>query len=385
LLGPAGPGPEGTCFGLVHAAVRRRKPVIIVHAGAAGWLPGALAAVCHESGAPLQAAGPGGALGFGSPRYDPLRGAAPSRAVALTMAMIDWGGLPTARRRGCAAYLAALFAVRAAGAAVPGQPSLADALTMLSPAALRDRLRLVPPDHPQRADLAGRVAAVTAQAEADPAPLATVTGQLSRLLTAPAGRWLGADGPPFSLAQVLRDRAVYLIDLGLAGPFAAMLARLLVVDLLGLCADLRAVGVAGDGLVVLHPAELTGRAALVELVAWGGQAGMGVVLSTTQPQAAVSLAGHVGVLAVHQVSDPALAAALAAQMGWPGVSRSPAASPSAPASGRRAPPVPGAGVSPESLLDLRSDEFTLLVRGGPYTRIQPRCRAVPARLPGGAP
>ena len=56
-------GPAATGFRFVHAAIRRRKPVVVVDlAGQRGWLAGALAAVSTAAGAPLYQFGPGARL-----------------------------------------------------------------------------------------------------------------------------------------------------------------------------------------------------------------------------------------------------------------------------------------------------------------------------------
>ncbi|MEP7024559.1 MAG: hypothetical protein ABJB47_12320 [Actinomycetota bacterium] len=312
-LAPCGPGPAGTGFQLAYAAIRRRKPVIIVDLTAHDWLPGSLAAVCQAAGAPLYQFGQAG-QGF----YDPLRGSAPTRAASLVMGTIDWAGLTAARHRACAAYLGALFAVRGAAPIDPRQPVLQDVLRLLDPAALRERLSLVPAHHPRRGALAGLVASSTAQTEADPAGLPDIAGQLSRLQISPAGRWLGqrtqqAGSQQLSLGRVLRQRGVCLFALDPAqdGPFAAMIARLVAFDAMALFADLQAIPVSGDGLAWFSGCELLDRTTLAELVARGGRAGTTVVLSTTSERAAASLAADVNVLALHQLADPAAARRLA--------------------------------------------------------------------------
>ena len=52
-----------TSFQLVHAAVRRRKPVLAVDLTSDPDLPARLAAVCTEAGAPLQVFGDGPGAG----------------------------------------------------------------------------------------------------------------------------------------------------------------------------------------------------------------------------------------------------------------------------------------------------------------------------------
>ena len=307
--GPPGPGPPAIGFRFVHAAIRRRKPVVVVDlAGQRGWLAGALAAVSAAAGAPLHEFGPAGP-GY----YDPLRTGDPARAAALLAGLLDWSGGPDGRQRNCAAYLGELFAIRRAAPPHAGQPVLADVTSLLDPAALAARLRQVPPHHPHRASMATRLASVTALLQADPAALADVAGQLTRLTAAPAGHWLGRGREQIGLGRLLRERAVGLFALDPAehGPAAAMIGRLVVADALALCADLRAMGVSGDAVAWFSGCEQLPPVALAELVAAGYRAGLTVVLSTTSVGAAASLAGAVNVLALHPVGDEAAAAELA--------------------------------------------------------------------------
>jgi len=244
--GPPGPGPPATGFRFVHAAIRRRKPVVVVDlAGQRGWLAGALAAVSAAAGAPLHEFGPAGP-GY----YDPLRTGDPVRATALLTGLLDWSGGPDGRQRGCAAYLTELFAIRRAAPPQADQPVLADVTGLLDPAALAARLRQVPSHHPHRAAMATRLASVSALMKADPGALADVAGQLARLTAAPAGRWLGRGREQLGLGRILRERAVGLFALDPAehGPAAAMVGRLVLADALALCADLRAMGVSGDAV-----------------------------------------------------------------------------------------------------------------------------------------
>src|SRR6266516_2785775 len=54
VTGSARPAVAASGFQLVHAAIRLRKPVIVVDLAAGGELAGSLAAVCMATGAPLQ-------------------------------------------------------------------------------------------------------------------------------------------------------------------------------------------------------------------------------------------------------------------------------------------------------------------------------------------
>ena len=161
-----GPGPAATSFQLVHAAIRRRKPVIIVDLTGSPWLPGSVAAVCQAAGAPL---GQFGETGPAS--YEPLRGGDPARAAALVTGMLDWTAVTDHHRRACAAYLGDVLAVLALAPGDPREPVLDDIRRLLSPAALQARLRQVPAHYPQRSSLAERVAASAGLIEADRAAL----------------------------------------------------------------------------------------------------------------------------------------------------------------------------------------------------------------------
>jgi hypothetical protein len=417
------PGPAVTSFQLVHAAIRRRKPVIAVDLTGNSWLAGSLAAVCADAGAPLYQFGEAGQA-----CYEPLRGGDPARAASLAHGMIDWTGITDQHRRLCTAYLSDVFAVAAAAPGDPREPVLDDVARLLSPAALRARLDRVPAHHPRRDALAERITASASLAEADPAALAAIDGQLTVLRTSAAGRWLRPGTERIVLGQVLRERAacLFTLDPGVHGSAAGMIAGLVASDALALFAELRGIPVSGDGLAWFSGCEAVGLAALADLVRRGGQAGMTVLLTTTSETAAASLAGVVNVLAIHQLADPERAGQLAAAAASPGavlpVSPVPAVLPvpavppalvppvpAAPGWARRMPVPAAAGtsaaagnsalaagpaasrafgimgspaVTAESLLGLPGDAFTLVVRGpGPGRRVRPLCRVVPARLP----
>ena len=311
-----GPGPAATSFQLVHAAIRRRKPVIIVDLTGSPWLPGSVAAVCQAAGAPL-----GQFSETGPASYEPLRGGDPARAAALVTGMLDWTAVTDHHRRACAAYLGDILAVLALAPGDPREPVLDDIRRLLSPAALQARLRQVPAHYPQRSSLAERVAASAGLIEADraalPALAAALTAALTALRDSPPGRWLRPGRERISLGQVVRERAVglFALDRAVHGQAATMIARLVAGDALALFAELRGIPVSGDGLAWFNGCEAVDPAMLAELVASGGRAGMTVLLSTTSEAAAVSLAGGVNVLAIHQLADPAAARQLAALTG----------------------------------------------------------------------
>jgi hypothetical protein len=307
-----GPGPAATSFQLVHAAIRRRKPVIIVDLTGSPWLAGSVAAVCQAAGAPL---GQFGAAGPAS--YEPLRGGDPARAAALVTGMLDWTAVTDHHRRACAAYLGDVLAVLALAPGDSREPVLDDIRRLLSPAALQARLRQVPAHYPQRSSLAERVAASAGLIEADRAALPALAAALTALQDSPLGRWLRPGSERISLGQVVRERAVglFALDRAVHGQAATMIARLVAGDALALFAELRGIPVSGDGLVWFNGCEAVDPAVLAELVASGGRAGMTVLLSTMSEAAAVSLAAGVNVLAIHQLADPAAARQLAALTG----------------------------------------------------------------------
>jgi hypothetical protein len=308
--GPAGAGygPAETTFQLVHAAIRRRKPVIAVDLTGNRWLAGSLAAVCDAAGAPFRQFGEAGQA-----CYEPLRGGDPARAASLVLGMIDWSQATGQHRRTCAAYLGDLFAVLAVAPGDPREPVLDDVVRLLSPVALRTRLGRLPGHDPQRGALADRVAASACLAEADPAALPALASQLTALRAAAPGRWLRPGSSRISLGQVLRERAVCLfaLDHGLQGGPASMIAGLVAFDAMALFAELRGIGVSGDGVAWLSGCEVLERPALAELVAGGSRTGMAVLLSTMAEAAAASLAADVNVVAIHQLADPAAAGQLA--------------------------------------------------------------------------
>src|SRR5215468_11549653 len=183
VTGSVRPAVAAAGFQLVHAAIRLRKPVIVVDLAAGGELAGSLSAVCAATGAPLQVFGAAG-TGY----YEPLRGGDPGRNAALVMGMIDWTQAPDSVRMGCQACLTDVFAV--AGAA-PGDPAVAmldDVAGLLRPGALAGRMERVPPYHPRRASMADRVALTASRLAAEASMAAFVAGQLTSLRASPLGR-----------------------------------------------------------------------------------------------------------------------------------------------------------------------------------------------------
>ena len=306
-------------FQLVHAAIRRRKPVLVVDLGEpdgpgalAGpdrpaGLAGALASICADTGAPLHVFGPAG-----QGCYEPLRGGDPARKAALVMGMIDWGPVAEHARRTCGAYLNDLFAVAAAAPGDPRVPVLDDVATLLSPAALRARMRQVPPYHPRRVPLGERARVSAGLLEADPATAAFLAGELAGLRASALGRWLrpASAGPAqISLSAVIRERAVafFPLDQSRHGRSARMIANLVALDTAAVFAESRRLGGAGDGLAWFGAADAIAAPALARLVSTGAQAGLATVLSTMSPHAAGQLAALANVLVIRGPADTSLA------------------------------------------------------------------------------
>jgi hypothetical protein len=405
-----------TAVQLAHAAIRLRKPVIVVDLAADTELPGLLAGAAAAAGAPLltfTAAGPG--------CYEPFPSGDPARNAALAAGMIDWAGQPGMARQPGQSVLAGIFAVAGAAPADDGQAVLDDVVALLRPGALAARMDRVPGYWPGRASLASRAAASAARLAADPAGASGLAGQLASVRASPLGRWLGGvpqvEGHQISLPSVIRQRGVALFSLDRAayGPVAGIIASLVARDLACLAAGLRQAGTGGDGLAWFSQCETADPHALAALVTAGTGAGLATVLSTTSAAAAASLAGQVGVLAVHRLADRALARQLAALTGQhlvPGgpppagmmaagagpagtMTAGPGRAGMATAGPRGAvlPPAvplvaapPGADWAPvvtgEALCALRAGEF-VLIRPGVAAGVVPRAVSVPARIPGG--
>ena len=203
------------------------------------------------------------------------------------MGMIDWGPVADHARRTCGAYLNDLFAVAAAAPGDPRVPVLDDVAALLSPAALRARMRQVPPYHPRRAPLGERARVSAGLLEADPATASFLAGELTGLRASALGRWLrpagaragdaragdargagargagargastGSGPAQISLSAVIRERAVafFPLDQSRHGRSARMIANLVALDTAAVFAESRRLGVAGDGLAWFGDAD----------------------------------------------------------------------------------------------------------------------------------
>jgi hypothetical protein len=385
VCGSAGQDVLTTGFQLIHAAVRRRKPVLAVDHGSEPGLTGRLAAVCAAAGAPLLVFGgaPGhrtpGAGDWAQPAcYEPFRHGDPARRAALIMAMLSWDGPGRQYRRSCLAYLEDVFELLDAAPGDPRIPVLDDVIHLLNPVAMRARMEYVPAAYPRRDMLAERTRVSTSLITAEPVTTAELGRQLRELRASPFGRWLRppAAGPAaeIDLGRAVAERAVVLFRLGGSVPAesSAMLTRLVCQDLLAAGAALNGIGVGGDGIIWLAECGALPRQSVADMIARGRSTGLGVLAATTSAQVATDLADLVNAVVAHRMNDAA-ARRLSALAGI--------AAPARP----ELPLDPGAAASPDPATDaaglsgLREGEFLLAVKNP--RRLVPRGHLVRARVP----
>jgi len=376
-----------TSFALVHAAVRRRKPVLAVDLTADPAVPRRLAAVCAAAGTPLQV--------FGAPRsgqdlagarigpacYEPFRHGAPSHRAALVLGMISWEGPGSQYRRSCAAYLEDVFELLDVAPGDPRVPVLDEVIHLLNPSALRARMEHVPAGYPRRDALAERTRVSVSLLIAEPATTAQLSRQLRELRASSFGRWLrpSGQGPSgeIDLGRTLAERSVVLFCLGGAPEQAAavMLTRLVGQDLLAAGEALYGMGVDGDAIVWLTECGSMPAGAVTEMIAHGPQTGLPVLAVTTSADVAAELADLTNVLVVHRMTDAAVARQLAVAAGRPDPVMSAAGVAGPGFAGPGSPAAPPPAADPSALLD---GEFVLAVRDPP--RLVPRAVAVRARI-----
>jgi hypothetical protein len=369
-----------TGFTMAHAAIRRRKPLIVIDLTGSLWLAEAVAAACAEPDAPLARFGD-----TGPAYYDPVRGGDPARSAGMIMSMLDWSDVGDRQRRSCAAYLTDALAVQTAAPGDRRVPALVDLLRLLTPDGLRERAAQIPAYHPRRDVLADRASVSAGLLQADPATVAAPVAQLPRLRASALGRWL-QPAPPgaerISLGQTIRERgvAVFSLNRRIHGRSATMIAALAVADLMTVCAELQGMSVPGDSLAWINGCEVLEQQVLADLVERGRGAGLAVMLSTTSAAVADSLAPVANVLVARGPVDPELTARFAG--------------PAEPQDGATA---PGTAAVAELAYGMNDDHrfgaplarpagadvFALLART-PQQRALPRCRHVPARA-GGRP
>ncbi len=364
VCGSAGPDVLSTSFQLVHAAVRRRKPVFAVDLTSDPGLPAKLAGVCAEAGAPLQVFGDvdagrdsSAAAPIAPGCYEPFRHGDPAWRAGLVTAMLSWEGPGRQYRRSCVAYLEDVFELLDAA---PGDQRVAvldEVIHLLNPTAMRARMEYVPAAYPRRDALAERTRVSVSLINAEPATTAQLTRQLRELRASPFGPWLRPSGrgqeAEIDLGRAVTERAVVLFRLGGAARAAgsAMLARLVCQDLLGAGEALSGIGVDGDGIIWLAECGLLPRHCVTDLIARGEGAGLPVLAATTSAQVGAELSELTNVVIAYRMNDAAAARHLAR----------------------------AAGPETGGLTALRDGEFLLAVKD-PH-RLVPRGQLVRARTP----
>jgi hypothetical protein len=322
VCGPAEQDVLGTSFQLVHAAVRRRKPVFVVDLTADPALPGRLAAVCAAAGAPLRVFGdppavPGDPAGawLRPACYEPFRHGDPGQRTSLITAMVSWDGPGSQYRRSCVAYLRDVFELIDAAPGDPRVPILDEVIHLLNPTAMRARMEHVPAAYPRRDALAERTRVSMSLLHAEPATTAALARQLRELRESAFGRWLRPAGRDqaagIDLGRTVTERGAVLFRLG-SRPggtpqpdAAAMLTRLVCQDLLTAGAALHGIGVGGDGIVWLAECGSMPRGSVTELIGRGPAAGLPVLAATTSPPVAAELAELTNVVVAYPMQDQA--------------------------------------------------------------------------------
>jgi hypothetical protein len=379
VCGSAGADVLSTSFQLIHAAVRRRKPVLAVDHTSDPGLAGRLAAVCAAAGAPLLVFGPQGEPApVPAACYEPFRHGDPGRRAALITGMLSWDGPGRQYRRSCVAYLEDVFELLDAAPGDPRVPVLDDVIHLLNPVAMRARMEYVPAVHSRREALAERTRVSTSLISAEPVAIAELGRQLRELRASPFGRWLrpSANGPAaeIDLGRAVAERAVVLFRLGGPAPAdsSAMLTRLVSQDLLAAGAALGGIGVDGDGIIWLTESGSLPRQSVTEMIARGRGTGLPVLAATTSAPVAAELADLVNVVVAHRMDDAAAASRLAAVSDLPGPSAAaagtdpgrppdPAAVSDLPGPSAAVSDLPGPSAA-AGLSALRDGEFVLAVK-----------------------
>jgi hypothetical protein len=385
VCGSSGPDVLTTGFQLVHAAVRRRKPVLAVDHTADPGLTGKLATVCAAAGAPLLVFGEDGTTDRGAKAacYEPFRRGAPAGRAALVTAMLSWDGPGRQHLRSCISYLEDIFELLDAAPGDPRVPVLDDVIHLLNPVAMRARMDCVPAVYPRRDVLAERTRVSTSLVTAEPGIITELGRQLRELRASPFGRWLrpspGGQAAEIDLGRAVAGRAVVLFRLGGPRPSesSAMLARLVCQDLLAAGTALDRIGVDGDALVWLTECGALPRQPVTEMIGRGASTGLPVLAATTSALVAPDLADMANVVVAHRIQDTEAARKLAAAIpAVAGPAPDPAAGAADPAAGASGSPYPAG---------LRDGEFVLAVKHPP--RLVPRGLLVRARVPhaGGGP
>jgi hypothetical protein len=360
-----------TSLQIVHAALRRRKPVIALDMTGTAAVGRALAAACAATGAPLLAFG---TAGMRTPAddaggcYEPFRQAGPERRLAMTLALLGADGADGAAGQpaeSARTYLRAVFELIDAVPADHGTAILDDVAHLLNPRALQARFALVPPADARGDRLAHLVADCVRITQEDPGALVSTARQLTAVRRSAAGRWLCPDSEGIDLTRVVRERSAALFhvdDPGMAGLICA--------DIAAVAEDLRRIGADGDGLCWLSGCDNLRKETLARLVADGATAGLCVLITSSSP-AAADLAAMVNAVIMHRPADEAAAASLAARTGARLV-------PDTATAGH--PFVPRPAVQAQALLSMPPAQFALAVNW-PRQRLVWPGQLVPARLP----
>lgn len=317
---------------IVHAALRRRKPVIVLDLGDAA-IARALVTACQATGTPLQASSTPEPAGY-----------------AVQVAGTAGAGVP-----GMGAVGVNDLGPGGTGAGAAGASQLWGRGTTRDP-------------EPSDRETSGR--------RSISLPSAVPPGPTERA-TADPGR-------------VVRERSAALLPAG-----SPELAARACADLAALATDLRRIGVDGDALVWVPHGERVPAQALAALLRDSPDAGLSVLIGTTSPAAATELGGLTGTTLIYRVTGRDLAASLATRTGTrllpapiaaapPSFSIPPSFSPhtAAPAvSVSPAPDLVPSPVIPASTLPALGQAEFVLAASSPHQRSAVG-RMVPARLPG---
>lgn len=345
-----------TGLGLATAAIQHRKTVIIVDLtdGAAGNpVTGASSGESLAASVRAASAGTGAPLAILDPdrgRYAPFLRADPQRAVGLLAAMIDWSGIGRERQSACQGVLRAAVEVLATDRSPPAGP----------PVAILDEV----------AGLLRSGGLVTAPPGHDASAAAALAGQLGKLRSTALGARLSPPRPgagdAIDLARAMagREGVLFCLDRCTHGWPAAMVAKLVLADLLKVLADRAALNAPADCLAWINGCEAGDLEGVAALLAAGPAAGSAVVVSTGAGAVAERLASLINVVAVRGQ----LARGSATQ------ATSPAAA-DTPAGELLFNQEESKGLAAMPLRAQRSDGLTIRVRS-PRARVVTDCRAV---------
>jgi hypothetical protein len=294
----AGPEQVLSYFGHGHVVGRLSHPLAgFAQAGRAlpGQLPLALIAGAAEAAAISWLDRSRG--GVGQPALPPR----PEAVAALRGALARWkirsGAVLT--RNGCAlgvvlatgAVAELRWAEITGGAVVTGPVAVEVSVTCLQVvhAALRRRKPLIVLDPGDDEAIAGAVAAAcaaTATRLRDCRGIPVGAGPEAAVPAAAGSSDTGSPDTGTDLVSVIGERSAVLLSVG-----SPQLADRACADVAGLTAELRRMGLDGDGLIWVPAGEsLTGQA-LAALIRDGGAAGLPVLIGVTSPPAVTELAG----------------------------------------------------------------------------------------------